>query len=47
MQTVCMKVVTSSSVASPKSGGAHTLTQARNSLLFGTLPAKAQNDKIC
>jgi len=45
-QAVCMKVVTNSSVASPKFRGV-VLTLSEEWYLFGALPVKAQNDKIC
>jgi len=41
-----MKVVVSSSVASPKFRGRDILTIRKEQYFFGALPVKAQNDKI-
>jgi len=48
MQAVCLKVFTSSSAASTQNFWGQILRlQLEASILFGTLPVKAQNDKIC
>jgi len=48
MQAVCMKVVTSSSVASPNFfGRAKCYDLKRATVFYLDMPVEAQNDKIC